>query len=823
MGVVFLARHPDHGLAALKFVRAGGPAAADDPSFRARFGREIEAARRVRSPRAARVLAADPDATVPWLATAFVDGPTLQEAVTADGPMSGDRLVSLAVALADALASVHEAGVVHRDLKPRNILLTADTPVVIDFGIASVREAPQLTRTGVAIGTPGWMAPEQVQGRPCGPATDVFGWGAVVTFAAGGTAPFGEGSADALLYRIVHEPPSVPPLPPALDGLVQAALEKDPDRRPSVGQILAALTGSPIDETQAGATALGPTLADRTAVVPTIVALGWDVEALPTRPDGRLRDAPTGVAVGRPRPLDVGGGPAAGGARSRRGAAPAGVEAAFWYAGEDHHDARSLAAAFQTLWDDAVDQVFRRRNSVWIDELRGFLRAHGREEAERIVASGAGESPPAAAMARLLLALDPALEPRVGAVRLTPDGLVAAAEALAARGEPAGPMRARLDGAGGAGGPSRVAEQVAEIGSARILRLWRALPGMERAAAIDERWHGWTEAFGRYVAEISPHAGRPSPEESQQASAALLLCAVHPEHERQLDRRLAAARRTAARHQVWWAQLAAEGQRNPPAAVLAVMTADRARTATLDERATARAAERARREAERARREAARPAPPVVAGWPPAPGPPVEVPPYQPRYVPLRRALSSAAGAWVLVLSMVGLVVYLWAASTLGEMLVAHHQLREAAGAGSRGSVSAAQDAQGATGWAGLLLVLLPVTFVLTKVLMGRGTSRLWVRAYAASAAALDLLLGFVLITAATFAVLVLGAGADGALDADSPPPFGDESWGTVAVLLPYGLVGVWVVVRSVWRLGRAVLGRPVAGPFLGPGVPAWR
>ena len=140
--------------------------------------------------------------------------------------------------------------------------------------------------------------------------------------------------------------------------------------------------------------------------MPTIVALGWDVEALPTRPDGRGRDVPTGVVVGRPRPLEPGGVPAVPGA-----ATPA-TEAAFWYAGEDHLDARSLAAAFQTLWDDAVDQVFRRRNGVWIDELRGFLRLLGLAEAEGMVASGPGDAPPAAAMARLLLALDPALEPR---------------------------------------------------------------------------------------------------------------------------------------------------------------------------------------------------------------------------------------------------------------------------------------------------------------------------------------------------------------------------------------------------------------------------
>src|SRR5690606_28194331 len=106
---------------------------------------------------------------------------------------------------------------------------------------------------------------------------------------------------------------------------------------------------------------------------------------------------------------------------------------------------------------------------------------------------------------------------------------------------------------------------------------------------------------------------------------------------------------------------------------------------------------------------------------------------------------------------------------------------------------------------------------------MGKGARRLWARAYAAGAAAVDLLLGLVFITAATLAVLVLGAGADGAIGPGAAPPFGDERWGTVAVLLPYGLAGLWLVVRSAWRLGRAVLGRPVAGPFLGPGVPAWR
>ena len=398
MGVVYLAEHPEMGPAALKFVRTGDT---NDAAFRARFRREIEAAERVRSPRVARVLAADADAALPWLATAFVDGPTLHEAVSDSGPMSGDRLVALAVALADALAAVHDADVVHRDLKPSNILLTPETPVVIDFGIATLREAPALTKTGMALGTPGWMAPEQVQGRPCGPAADVFSWGLVVGFAASGRSPFGKGPADALFYRIVHEQPDLPDMPDPLAMLVRSALAKDPDHRPEVGTVLARLTGQPVEPTS-----LGRTLADRTAIVPTVVALGWDVEALPSRPDGRARAVPEGY---EPEPS---------------------VDAAFWYAGEDHRDLRSLAASFQRSWDDATQQVFVRRDPIWLGELRGFLQAHRAEDADRIVADGTGEAPPAATMARLVLAMDHGIEPRVGPVLLTPEGLAAAGRAV---------------------------------------------------------------------------------------------------------------------------------------------------------------------------------------------------------------------------------------------------------------------------------------------------------------------------------------------------------------------------------------------------------
>lgn len=769
MGVVYLGEHPAMGAAALKFVRSGGP---DDAAFRARFRREVHAAERVQSPRVARVLASDPDAPLPWLATAFVDGPTLHEAVTEDGPLSGDRLVALAVALADALAAVHDAGVVHRDLKPSNILLTPETPVVIDFGIATLREAPALTRTGMALGTPGWMAPEQVQGRPCGPAADVFSWGLVVGFAASGRPPFGTGPADALFYRIVHEQPDLPDLPDPLAMLVRSALAKDPEHRPEVGTLLARLTGQPVEPT-----ALGHTLADRTAIVPTMVALGWDVEALPTRPDGRVRAVPEGY-----------------------GSQPAErVDAVFWYAGEDHREVRSLAAAFQMRWHDAVEQVFRRRDPIWLGELRGFLQAHGAGEPDRIVAEGAGDVPPAASMARLVLAMDPGIDPRAGPLLLTPEGLEAAARAVVGGGGGvAGVMRP-------ASGDPAAGERLAALAEARVLRLWRGLPGMERAAAIDERWHTSIGELDRLVARISPHAGLPSPADRDRALATLLLCAVHPEHERQLGRRLTNARRTAARRQLWWAQLAADGQRNPAAATLAVLTADRARSRARGERQAARAVDRQRRaddqrrrDRERADAQARRAAAVAV----------------QPRFVPVRRSLSSAHRGWVLATMMAALLVYLWTDGTLTDSLIAYHQGPDTGGVASADTVRSAREASRATGWAVLLLVLLPAMHVASRMVLRRGARRPLVRAYAAGAAAVDLLLGLVLVPAATLALLIVGTGVDPTADSAVGAPFGDEPWAAVSVLLPFGLVGLVLVVRSTWRLGRAAFGRPVAAPM---------
>ncbi len=765
MGVVYLATHPGHGTVALKFLRD----AAADASLRDRFRREVEAARRVSSPRVAPVVAADPDAGTPWLATAFVDGPTLQEAVAEGGPMAGDRLVALAVALADALAAIHRAKVVHRDLKPANILLTAETPVVIDFGIASMREAPALTRTGMAIGTPGWMAPEQVRGRRCGPRADVFTWALVVAYAASGTPPFGRGSADAVFYRIVHEAPTLPALPPPLDSLVREALTKDPRRRPGVAHLLATLTAATAEVTAVGTTAIGPTLADRTAVVPTIVALGWGVDALPARPGGRPRSVdlgPPDVASPPPPPPPP----------------PAVVGPGFWFLGAEHRDARSLAAAFQAGWDDAIDQLFRRRDPVWLGELQTFLGTLELTDARAIVATGAGDDPPAACMARLLLAIDPHIEPRVGSWSLTPDGLAAAAQGV-------------LDGRE----PGR---RLAEIGAARVLRLWRRLPGLDRAASIDEHWHANTEAFDRRVAAVSPQAGVPSEPERQQALATLLLCAVHPDHERRLEHRLAAARRTLARRQAWWAHLADEGERSPAAAMLAVMTAERARALAQGVRATERAQARQRRQAEQAGRQQRRQAARVAAA------------PY--RCAPLPRAQSGVRRPWVLVLMVAALLVYLWTVRSFGDELVSHYRSITPVGETTIDRLDTYRDAAAGTGVAALLVVLLPALHLVTRKIVREGADRRVVRLYAGGAAAVDLLLGLTLLPAATVAGLVLGAGLDGATRPGAVAPFDpDEPWPVVAVLLPLGLVGVVLVVRSCWRLGRVVLGRPVAGPIV--------
>ncbi|KRD04648.1 serine/threonine-protein kinase [Streptomyces sp. Root264] len=243
MGRVFLGRSPSGRLVAVKMVRAE---LAEDPGFRRRFAQEVAAARKVTGFYTAALVDADPDGSPPWLATAYVPGMALDQAVAAHGPWPVGPVRMLGAGLAEALEAIHAAGLVHRDLKPSNVLIAADGPRVVDFGISVAAESTALTRTGTILGTPGFMAPEQLTGDPVTPATDVFAFGAVLTYAAVGTGPFGTGSAQSLNFRIAYEEPRLDRLPrPGLE-IVARCLAKNPADRPAVGELieeLAQVTG----------------------------------------------------------------------------------------------------------------------------------------------------------------------------------------------------------------------------------------------------------------------------------------------------------------------------------------------------------------------------------------------------------------------------------------------------------------------------------------------------------------------------------------------------------------------------------------------------
>ena len=238
MGRVYLGRSVGGRLVAVKVIR---PELADEPGFRARFAREVDAARNVSGLFTALVVDADADGPVPWLATVYVQGPSLAEAVEARGPLPAGPVLTLAAGLAEGLAAIHAAGVVHRDLKPSNVLLADDGPRVIDFGISRAMEASMLTQSGTVMGSPGFMSPEQAEGDVVGPPSDVFSLAAVLTFAATGEGPFGNGSTPALIYRVVHREPDVTRLPGQIRPLIERCLAKDPRRRPTTADVLAAV------------------------------------------------------------------------------------------------------------------------------------------------------------------------------------------------------------------------------------------------------------------------------------------------------------------------------------------------------------------------------------------------------------------------------------------------------------------------------------------------------------------------------------------------------------------------------------------------------
>jgi serine/threonine protein kinase len=237
MGRVFLASSMAGRMVAVKVIH---PELAGDPDFVRRFRAEVDAAQRVSGLYTAPVVAAGVDEVPPWLATAFVPGPSLEDVVARYGPLPTPALWRLAGGLAEALRAIHGAGLVHRDLKPANVLLASDGPRVIDFGIARAASDTRLTATGAIIGTPSYMSPEQVEGLVCGPPSDVFSLGSVLAFAATGTPPFAGGpggSSASVMYRIVHGEPDLRAVGGPVLDLIAACLAKDRARRPDLGQV----------------------------------------------------------------------------------------------------------------------------------------------------------------------------------------------------------------------------------------------------------------------------------------------------------------------------------------------------------------------------------------------------------------------------------------------------------------------------------------------------------------------------------------------------------------------------------------------------------
>jgi hypothetical protein len=239
MGTVYLGVSADERAVAVKVLRDGFP----DHDARRRFRHELEALRRVRGPHLVEVLDADVEADTPYLVTRFVPGTRLDDLVTRSGPLPLEDLHRVARGLADALSTLHAAGIVHRDLTPGNVLVLDGQPHVIDLGLATAADVTAMTRSGLVIGTPGYLAPEQVTGSAVSPAVDVHAWGATVALAGTGRPPYGTGRPEAVLYRIVHGEPDLDGLPPSVADLVAAAMDPDPARRPDARALLAELGG----------------------------------------------------------------------------------------------------------------------------------------------------------------------------------------------------------------------------------------------------------------------------------------------------------------------------------------------------------------------------------------------------------------------------------------------------------------------------------------------------------------------------------------------------------------------------------------------------
>ncbi|WP_049580906.1 serine/threonine-protein kinase, partial [Streptomyces sp. SBT349] len=253
----------------LSHTRGGRPIAikvihtelASDPEFRRRFQQEVRAAERVQGQYTAPVLDSDTEGPRPWFATAYVAGPSLHAAVRAHGPLQLSAAARTLAGIAEALQAIHGAGIVHRDLKPSNVLLVQDGPRVIDFGIARALDVTALTHSGVTVGTPAFMAPEQAVSGAVTAAADIFALGLIAAFATTGTPPFGDGPSHAVLYRIVHEQPELSGVPEALRELTARCLAKNSDQRPSAAEVAEACRRLTADAPAALAELLPPAVA----------------------------------------------------------------------------------------------------------------------------------------------------------------------------------------------------------------------------------------------------------------------------------------------------------------------------------------------------------------------------------------------------------------------------------------------------------------------------------------------------------------------------------------------------------------------------------
>ena len=299
MGVVYRAADLKDRLVAVKVLRAS---VAGDGTARRRLAREVQTMRLVRSPFVAEVLDADVTGPVPYIVTRYVPGRTLEQVVTENGPLRGQQLQRLASGLAAALTAVHDAGVVHRDLKPGNVMLVDGAPVVIDFGIARAGDTTRLTQSGMFMGTPAYLAPEVIEGRQCGPSSDVQSWGATVAFAATGRAPFGTGPYEAVFYRILQAQPDLDGMPGPLRQLVTAAMSRDPAQRPPAQWL--AHQAARLDLSPAALAAAAATAPELAGAAPVRLPGGPD----PNMPGGTSRmpqgrtAAAYGGAVARIRP-----------------------------------------------------------------------------------------------------------------------------------------------------------------------------------------------------------------------------------------------------------------------------------------------------------------------------------------------------------------------------------------------------------------------------------------------------------------------------------------------------------------------------------------